>query len=398
MKQEILAALEHSYGDEITREASCEKAGEIKSTCARCGDIQTKSIPYPEYSANEIFEMTKNSVGEILTYNKKGNELSLGSCFVYSSDGKIITNYHVIEDAYSAKVTINEKTYQVNRVLAYDKALDLAVLEINASDLIPITVCKKDHAVGYRVYAFGSSKGLTATFSQGIITSASREMDGVMCVQHDAAISSGNSGGPLINQYGEVIGVNTWTIRDSQNLNFAIMMKELDNLVFDIPLTMVEFYEKECDVFAKIQNYVITSGTYDASDNEYTLTLGYSYSTDGTSIYTRRISYNVNDDELILYFFIDATHMISITIDDVEGVYEWWYVDSYDYYMYGTIYANTYSSNTLLGYSGHNIYYSALLTSTRKLASAMVSALCSYLDSDFKAIGVTAEDLGFLYY
>ncbi len=166
-------------------------------------------------TASEVHDKAEESVGEVVTYNQSGTELSLGSCFVYTRDGKLVTNYHVIEDAYSVKVTIDETTYGVQKVLAYDKDIDLAVLKINANNLAPLELDESTQEVGKPVYAFGSSKGLTATFSQGIITYADRIMDGVHYVQHDAAISSGNSGGPLINEYGKVIGINTMTMRDS---------------------------------------------------------------------------------------------------------------------------------------------------------------------------------------
>ena len=398
VSQTTLEALGHAYTEEVLQEATCKQDGSSRMTCANCGDTQTQTIAFPEYSANEIFEMYKSAVGEVLTYDKAGNEYALGTCFAFSQDGKVITNYHVIEEAYSAEITINGETYPVRQVLAYDKVLDLAVLKIDATDLLALPICKNEHAVGDSVFAFGSSKGLTATFSQGIITYTSREVDGILYVQHDAAISSGNSGGPLINNHGEVIGVNTWTVRDSQNLNFAIMMSEMDNLTFGKPLTMAELYELECDVFTKLKNYVINKGTYDASDREYTLTLGTSYANDYSSKYTRQISYRMDDDELVLYLFINAENMVSITIDEVDGVYEWWYYDDDDYYMYGDLYAASYDSDTLLGYNGNNIYYSTLRTTIRKLASAMVSLLCAYMDQDFSSIGVTAEDLGFLQY
>ena len=350
------------------------------------------------FSANDIYEQARKSVGEIITYDKSGNELALGTGFVYSEDGKIITNYHVIEDAYSAKITIDGKEYTIKQVLAYDKSIDLTVLKIDANNLTPLSICKNVHSVGKPVYAFGSSKGLTATFSQGIITYANREVDNVMCVQHDAAISSGNSGGPLINQHGEVIGINTWTMRDSQNLNFAIASSELDKLVYGKALTVAEFYEKECDVFTKIKNFIISKGTFDSTNNQYELLLGYTYSSDYKNLYTRKAIYDVADDEIFLTFAIDSGYLVMITIDEIDGVYSWGYMDKNDNYILGDIYANTFTSNSLLGYSYHNIYYSSLLKSARNLASTMVIALCENMDDDFKSIGVTAEDLGFLYF
>lgn len=386
----------HSYTETVIREATCSQSGETIRKCSHCGDIQTITTTCTEYSANELFEMYNASVGEIITYDKYGDGIALGTCFVYAEDGKILTNYHVIEDAYSAEITINDNTYKVTQVLAYDKDIDVAVLKINATNLKTMPICPKEHAVGYKVYALGSSKGLTSTFSQGIITSSAREIDGIMYIQHDAAISNGNSGGPLINQYGEVIGINTWTIRDSQNLNFAISMKELDKLSFRTPLTMSEYYKKECDVFTKLKNYTVKMGKYDYSADKYTLTTGTTVSS-GTT-FTRQIVYNTTDDALYLYLFANADCMISIKIDEVDGVYTWLYVDKYDTYMTGTIYASTYNKNTLLGVSSHNLLTSSLLSTCRELASVMVDTLCSILDTDLSDVGVTAKDLGFSNY
>lgn len=390
--------IDHDYKEEIVTSPTCLQFGIKEFTCSNCGDTYTNNFSMAELSASEVFEASKNSVGEIVTYNKNGGEVALGTGFTYSSDGKIITNYHVIEDMYSAKITINGKKYAIQSVLAYDKDIDLAVLKINATNLAVLDICKNNHSVGKAVYAFGSSKGLTATFSQGIITHADRELDGVHYVQHDAAISSGNSGGPLINQYGEVIGINTMTIRDSQNLNFAISVNELDNLIYGTPLTTAQFYEKECDVFTKVKNYVIQKGSYDRSDNEYSLILGYSYPSDYSAKYTREICYDVANDEFSLMLIIDTDYVVAIYIDEIDSVYDWGYLDKNDYYMSGTLYASTYTSNHLLGYSYNNISYSSLRTSVRELASSMVNLLLSYINADFDEIGVTAVDLGFTNY
>ena len=388
----------HQYTNQIVMNATCQQHGLKSYTCRLCGNSYTENFSLTALSANEVFETAKNSVGEIVTYNKSGAELALGTGFVYSNDGKIVTNYHVIEDAYSAKITINEQNYTVQSILAYDKTIDLAVLKITATSLPVLNVCEKAHAVGSSVYAFGSSKGLTATFSQGIITYADRELEGVHYVQHDAAISSGNSGGPLINQYGEVIGVNTMTVRDSQNLNFAIGVKELSNLDYSTPLTFAQYYEKECDTFTKLKNHIIQNGTYDASDNEYSLS--FDPVTANSLIYRTGATYNVTDNEIELTLFMtsDGTYtMVFLTIDQVDGIYTWSYVDNYEQYVTGNIYASTFTSNTVLYYTNYyGIYSTSLLTSTRKLASSMIGLLLVSMKTDYASIGVTAQDLGFI--
>lgn len=389
---------EHSYSETTTKYATCSENGNKTYTCNKCGDSYSKEYELETLTANEIYELSKNSVAEITTYDKNGDELSLGTGVVYKNNGSIITNYHVIEDAYSIKINLNNSTYNVQSVLAYDKTIDLAVLKVNAENLKELPICLKEHTVGTTVYALGSSQGLTETFSQGIITCSTREIDDINYIQHDAAISSGNSGGPLINHYGEFIGINTMTMKDSQNLNFAISAKEFSKLAYGESLTVKEFYEKECDTFTKVKNFIISKGSYDYSDKTYTLTLGYTYSADYSSKYTRKAIYYVEDNQLCLMLFINADTLVSIFIDEINSIYTWSYLDTSNYYMRGTLYAATFDSNTLLGYSYNNISSSSLRSTVRELASAMVNYLLVCLDADFEDINITAEDLGFLCY
>ncbi|MBQ8388783.1 MAG: serine protease [Clostridia bacterium] len=395
--QEKVLATGHFYTERIISEPTCIKNGSKELNCSKCGSSKTEEYSLESYDANEIYESSKASVGEIIVYDKSGNELALGTGFLYSSDGKIITNYHVIEGAYSAKITINGVKHTVQYVLAYDKDIDLAVLKISGYGFKSLELCNKEHQVGKRVYAFGSSQGLTATFSQGIITYASREIDGITYVQHDAAISSGNSGGPLINEYGEVIGINTWTVRDSQNLNFAISVSEMDNLRFGQQLTFAQFYEKECDPLKRMINFAIEKGEYD--DGSYFVTLGTDYSSDYSTKYVRSAMYDVSSGAIYLSLIIDDYYgngnLIMIRFDEIDGVYEYMYTDSYDSYMIGNIYASTYTSNHLLAISDHNIYSSSLLDSTRSLGSDMVDLILACLEKDFASVGVTLDDLGF---
>lgn len=398
IKTETIAATgSHNYTGQVTTEATCAHDGVTKYTCTSCSASYSENFSYPSFTATEIYNNYLNSVGEIITYDKSGNEYALGSCFVYTADGKVITNYHVIEDGYSAKITFGSETYEVQKVLAYDKDIDIAVLKVSATGLQPVQICTNSHSVGQVVYAFGNSKGLTSTFSDGMITYSNREMDGVSYVQHDAPISSGNSGGPLINIYGEVIGINTWTVRDSQNLNFAITVNELDHLDYSTPLTMAQFYEKECNVFVRLKNYIIANGTYNSSNNYYSMTFGNSYSSDYSSKYTRKAYYYVDDNEITLDLLIDdGDYWVYFTIDEnMDGSYFWAYFDDNDYKMSGTLYATTFDEDTLLGYSYNNISVSSLRTSIRKLASSMMQMICICIDTDLSDAGVSAADLYF---
>lgn len=395
--QAIMAdAVGHTWTEEVVTVASCDQEGLKLYNCATCKYSYSEKYSRPTYSADEVFELTKNCVGEITTYDKSGKDLALGTGFLISKDGELVTNYHVIEDSYSANIKINGTVYSIEYVLAYDKVLDLAILKIKANDFAPLSICKKEHHVGKSVYAFGSSQGLTSTFSQGIITS-NREIDDVSYVQHDAAISSGNSGGPLIDQYGDVIGINTWTVKDSQNLNFAICASELSKLVYNTPLTFSDFYEKECDAFKKMKNYIMQEGSYNSSDDEYEIFLDY-YSSDGY-LATRKAYYDVDQDTITLYFLVDSNYLTALTINnEINGIYSWMYLDDNSYYMTGILIAGTYTDSTLLEYIDHNIYSSSLRSTVQGLASSMMSLLCTYFNEDFEDINVCLKDLGFSKY
>lgn len=386
----------------ILRNATCSREGTKKYTCTvgSCGFTYNDSYTLPAFSATEIYNQSIQYVGEITTYDRSGNEYALGTGFVLSADGKIVTNYHVIEGAYSAVIEINGQTHNIASVLAYDSNIDLAVLKINARNLMAANVCKNPVNAGETVYAIGSSRGLTNTYSQGIVTYADRVLNGVSYVQHDASITHGNSGGPLINSYGEVVGINSWGISDSQNLNFAIFADELDNLVYGTPLTFAEFYEQECNVYEKLKNYIVENGTYLSNSRAYAVVLGVSYSSDYVNEYTRMAYYYVDDDEISLDFLIDDGKIWAyFTIDEnIDGTYAWSYFDEQDNTMRGTLYASTFDSDTLLGYSYNNISSSSLRSTVRELASVMISNLCSWIDHDFSEIGVTAADLHFYNY
>jgi hypothetical protein len=314
---------------------------------------------------------------------------------VYSVDGKLITNYHVIEGGYSAKVALGGKTYDVTGVLAYDKNIDLASLKISASGLTAVNICTETHLTGETVYAMGSSLGLTATFSNGMITQAERPMDGVRYIQHDAPISSGNSGGPLINKYGEVIGINTWTIRESQNLNFAIHAAEIANLDFSTPMTMAQFFQKESNPFNTLKNYIMANGS--AGDGFYYVQLGTATASNGTT-FERFAHYFYDDNTLSIDCVANDTYWTYFELNEgLNGVYEWFYFDDYDQEMQGTMYASSFSSNTTLTYTSHNLS-SGVISSIQNLATAMIRVSVSYLTQDLASLGITAKDLGFIYY
>lgn len=388
--------LSHEITETVVTKATSQTAGILKKACKNCNYSETVSYELEPYTAEQIYDLAKVCIGEITTYNKSGAALSLGTGIVITADGRIVTNYHVLEDAYSAKIKINGFTYTVKSVLAYDKDIDLAIIKIDAKNLTPAVLQKNGVKGGMKVYASGSSEGYTLSFSNGVVASPNRVIDGVSYVQHDAAISHGNSGGPLFNEFGEVIGINTMTNIDGQNLNFAISVKEMDNLDYD-EMTMEEFYETEFDLFFNFALVIYALGDYDSDDDEYDYVM-MAKKIEGNSYYIVA-SYSLTDDEISVSFMYNSTYLTQIVFDSsLSGYYEWWYTDYDDYYMTGTVIASTFTEDTLLGYDNHNIYNSDKRSSIRSLASVMVEMILTTINDTFAEYGIDVYGLGFYRY
>jgi putative serine protease PepD len=192
-------------------------------------------------SVHSIYERAHRGVVEITVNSKQSDPFggsqtqeAEGSGFVYDVDGHIITNEHVVDGASSVRVTFwNGKTYSA-RVVGTDASTDLAVLDVDAplAQLFPLSLGDSAGVeVGDNVVAIGSPFGLEETVTAGIVSALHRQMTSPNnfaiddSIQTDAAINHGNSGGPLLNAEGKVIGVNAQIASDSggsDGVGFAI--------------------------------------------------------------------------------------------------------------------------------------------------------------------------------
>jgi len=147
----------------------------------------------------------------------------IGSGFVLDPNGIIATNFHVIRGAVSAKVSLqNGDSYDRVTVRAYDEKKDIAILQVPAFKLPAVALGDSDSVTqGESVVLLGSPLGLGGTATTGIV-SAVRPLDGYRVFQTDAAANPGNSGGPMLNDKGEVVGILTFGVRDKENLNFVV--------------------------------------------------------------------------------------------------------------------------------------------------------------------------------
>ncbi|MEM6612048.1 MAG: HhoA/HhoB/HtrA family serine endopeptidase [Cyanobacteria bacterium P01_C01_bin.72] len=154
----------------------------------------------------------------------------LGSGFIVSSDGLILTNAHVVEGSDKVKVTLKDGQVYEGEVMGTDSLTDVAVIKIEADALPAVTFADSDNLqAGEWAIAIGNPLGLDNTVTKGIVSGTGRTSaqvgvadKRVSFIQTDAAINPGNSGGPLLNARGEVIGINTAIIKNAQGLGFAI--------------------------------------------------------------------------------------------------------------------------------------------------------------------------------
>jgi len=183
----------------------------IVTLCSPSGAQQAPSWP-------AIVEGTSPAIVVVET------ERGLGSGFFVRSDGTLITNQHVIEDAKSVAVrTSSGEVYRGALVMASDEARDLAILRVDAFDVPSVRLGNSnDVKVGSGVLLLGAPRGLEQTASTGIVAAVRVDDSGMRLIQTSAAASPGSSGGPLLNESGEVIGVLSFSVVQSQNLNFAV--------------------------------------------------------------------------------------------------------------------------------------------------------------------------------
>jgi hypothetical protein len=166
-----------------------------------------------------------------------GEQFASGSGVIISDEGLIITNYHVIDHAFSAQVILSDDTkFSVEKIIGYNKDYDMAVIKINAKGLKHATIGDSSKAVvGDYVMAIGNPAGYRNTVSEGII-SGIRNEDGCDKIQITAPITHGSSGGGLFNTKGELIGI-TSSGYGSGNVNFASSINQL-NLVLNNPVNI----------------------------------------------------------------------------------------------------------------------------------------------------------------
>ncbi len=169
-------------------------------------------------SISEIVERVDSSVVMVITYDVTGSSVGEGSGVFVTNDGKILTNAHVIKDAYSAEVKSSIGTFNKVVILYKDESKDLALIQVITSNSVPPEFAfDSELKAGQRVIAIGNPLGLEKTVSDGLISGIRRLENGVELIQTSVPISPGSSGGVLLNEDGLLIGITTSTLRRTKH-------------------------------------------------------------------------------------------------------------------------------------------------------------------------------------
>ena len=232
--------------------------------CLVSGVLAAQSAP-PRKDIPAIAKTANGVIVSIITSDKDGKPVAQGTGFLVSKDGRIVTNYHVIKGASSAIVKLPDGAfYDVDGVVAFDKARDLAVIKAHGQNFRVVTLGNSDRVqVGEEIVAIGSPLSLESTVSSGIVSGIRTiKEEGGKFLQITAPISPGSSGGPLFNMAGEVVGITTLYLKGGENLNFAIPVNDAKLLlatgskVQDFPSTQVETHKTVPEILDWIQRHL----------------------------------------------------------------------------------------------------------------------------------------------
>ncbi len=182
------------------------------------GLVMILTLSISVYAIGFDAEQSYDSVFVITSGNSLGSGFAIG-------ENCIITNAHVIQNSRDTKITTYDGAEYQAQVLAMNEDMDIAVLSVQGVTFPYLTVADYNNSkIGDDVYAIGAPNGMTYTLTKGTLSAKDRVIENYTYLQLDAALNSGNSGGPLLTDSGTVIGVNTMKLNDSEGIGLAIPM------------------------------------------------------------------------------------------------------------------------------------------------------------------------------
>ena len=293
------------------------------------GDKDLIEPPKKELSASEIYSQVNPSVAFVLIENLSG--YSSGSGFFIDSNGTLITNYHVIDDGLSGAIQLYDGTVAtIDSVIGYDKNLDIAILSTSAKNTSPVKIADSIIQVGETVYAIGYPEAFKLGFSSSTFTSGMvsmhRSIEGYSYIQSTVNITHGNSGGALINKYGEVVGITTSgiTYANIDYMNLSIPIQRIDTVSRTANEPLVIVTRRKYPVYATFYSdgakYTTQTLSYEGRASVPTAPVKAGYTLDGwyaDSSFTEKFDFNkkITSDVSIYAKWSVATYTIDYNLN-----------------------------------------------------------------------------------
>ena len=259
-------------GDNLQENSPSLEVGNGDDYYAYDGGLSTEEIVRRNYNCTVVLTMYSKNTS---FYFGESDLVEAGAAsgIIMTADGYVITNRHCVINESTGKkydrvdvTTYDGTVYEGATVIGADEATDLAVIKIDAKNLTPAEFGSSDDlAVGTRVIALGNAAGLSWTATQGILSAKARDVYedtgyAIKCLQVDVAINSGNSGGPLLNKYGQVVGINSAKIAASgyEGLGFSIPINEAKTIID----SLLKYGYVQGRVALGIKGQTVSSGIY----------------------------------------------------------------------------------------------------------------------------------------
>ena len=207
---------------------------ELKTVGNQIGTINQTISTIKASTSSDFSGIIENAIKSVVTIR---TDISQGSGFIIANGGYVVTNAHVMQGALAANIiTYDGKSHSVSKI-GEDDNMDIALLKISDTSYPPLLLANSNSIqVGQKVIAIGNPLGLQFSVSEGIVSAKDRQgTNGLNAyVQTDASLNPGNSGGPLIDVNGKVIGINNFKISGSENIGFALESNYIKDTVNNI--------------------------------------------------------------------------------------------------------------------------------------------------------------------
>ena len=210
---------------------------ELNSLGSQIGSIDEEFDLLKASTSADFSGIIEDAIKSVVTIR---TDVSQGTGFIIEDQGYIVTNYHIMENAKSAGIfTFDGASHSVD-LIGHNPSLDISLLKIEGS-FEELKLESDDVQIGEKVIAIGNPLGLQFSVSEGIISATHRPgpSGAEAYIQTDAALNPGNSGGPLINNQGKVVGINNFKIGGGENLGFALESDYIENTVNEIALAQL---------------------------------------------------------------------------------------------------------------------------------------------------------------